>query len=96
MPNMSRCATRKSQEPIGCALLGTITAGYPTQIMAVNFFGPLPESNSGNSYIMVVGDYFTRWIEALPIPNQETHRQWQFSWWMNCSYDTQCQNSYTR
>ena len=39
--------------------------------MAVDLLGPLPESNSGNSYVMVVGDYFTRWMEALPIPNQE-------------------------
>ena len=65
------CATRKSQAPRRCAPLGTITAGYPTQIMAVDLLGPLPESNSGNSYVMVVGDYFTRWMEALPIPNQE-------------------------
>ena len=51
--------------------MGTITAGYPTQIMAVDLLGPLPESPNGNSYILVVGDYFTRWMEALPIPNQE-------------------------
>ena len=39
--------------------------------MAVDIVGPLPESDRGNSYIMVVGDYFTRWMEAFPIPNQE-------------------------
>ena len=65
------CASRKSQAPRRRAPLGTITAGYPTQIMAVDLLGPLPESHSGNSYVMVVGDYFTRWMEALPIPNQE-------------------------
>ena len=26
----------------------------------------------GNSYNMVVGDYFSHWMEATPIPNQET------------------------
>ena len=39
--------------------------------MAVDILGPLPESETGNSYIMVVGDYFTRWMEAFAIPNQE-------------------------
>ena len=49
----------------------TITAGYPTQIMAVDLMGPLTESKSGNRYVMVVGDYFSRWMEAIPVPNQE-------------------------
>ena len=67
----STCATRKTPSPRQRAALGTISAGYPTQIMAVDIVGPLIESERGNSYIMVVGDYFTRWMEAFPIPNQE-------------------------
>jgi len=39
--------------------------------MAVDLVGTLPESERGNSYIMVVGDYFSHWMEAIPIPNQE-------------------------
>ena len=50
----------------------TITAGYPTQVMAVDLLGPLPESNNGNSYVVVVGDYYSKWMEALPVPNQDT------------------------
>ena len=51
--------------------MGTIKAGYPTQVMAVSLVGPLPESASGSSYDMLVGDYFTKWMEALPVPNRE-------------------------
>jgi len=29
--------------------------------------GSLPETENGNSYILVVGDYFTRWMEAYAI-----------------------------
>ena len=65
------CATRKTPAPNRRAPMGTIKAGYPTQVMAVDLVGPLPESPSGNSYILVVGDYFTKWMEALPVPNQE-------------------------
>ena len=67
----STCATRKNPSQRQRSSLGTILAGYPTQVMAVDIVGPLPESDRGNSYIMVVGDYFTRWMEAFPIPNQE-------------------------
>ena len=26
---------------------------------------------NGNSYILVVADYFTKWMKAFPLPNQE-------------------------
>ena len=39
--------------------------------MAVDLLGSLPESTKGNRYVMVVGDYFSCWMEALPVPNQE-------------------------
>jgi len=51
--------------------MGTVTASYPMQIIATDLIGPLPESDTGNRYIMVVADYFTRYMEAFPLPNQE-------------------------
>ena len=43
----------------------------PMQVIAVDIMGPLPESSNKNSYTLVVGDYFIRWMEAYPIKNQE-------------------------
>ena len=40
----------------------TITAGYPTQVTAVDLLGPLPESKNGNRYVLVVEDYFSHWM----------------------------------
>ena len=65
------CARRKNPIPRARAQLETIEAGYPLQMVAMDILGPLPESSSGNSYILVVSDYFTRWAEAYAIPNQE-------------------------
>ena len=65
------CNTKKISAPTQRAPMGTIIAGYPMQIVDTDLVGPLPESENGNRYILVVADYFTCWMEAFPIPNQE-------------------------
>ena len=52
-----------------CAPLELIIASHPLQCVATDIVGPFPES--GNSYILVVSDYFTRYTEAYPLPTQE-------------------------
>ena len=65
------CAVRKNPIPRQRANLHMIPAGYLMQVVAVDILGPLPEMPSGNKYILVTADYFTRWTEAYGIPNQE-------------------------
>ena len=65
------CGQRKHPTPRNRAPLVGVHTGYPMQRVATDILGPLPESLGGNSYILVVADYFTRWVEAFPIPNQE-------------------------
>ena len=67
----SNCATRKTGAPQNRAPLGSIPTGNPGQFVAVDIVGPFPEDSSGNKYILVVVDHFTKWGEAFPIPNQE-------------------------
>ena len=40
-------------------------------MVAVDIVGPFSESEAGNLYVLVVADYFTRLVEAYPLPNQE-------------------------
>ena len=41
------------------------------QRVAMDILGPLPETDRHNRYILVIADYFTKWAEALPLPNME-------------------------
>ena len=41
-------------------------------MIAVDFLEPLPVTSSGNRYILVAGDYFTKWIEVYAVPNDES------------------------
>ncbi len=65
------CASRKSPSRTRRAPLQSETAGFPLQRVAMDVLGPLPQTLSGNKYILVIGDYFTKWMEAFPMPNME-------------------------
>ena len=37
----------------------------------MDFIGLLPKSKMGNEHILVIIDQFTKWVECIPLPNQE-------------------------
>ena len=65
------CATRKPPAKRRQAPLQQYRVGAPMERIALDVLGPFPESNRGNRVILVVGDYFTKWVEAYAMPNQE-------------------------
>jgi len=65
------CAESKSPSSTARGLLIPSQVGYPMERVALDLFGPLPVTKHGNKYILVVTDYFTRWVEAYSLPNQE-------------------------
>ena len=44
-------------------------AGWPWQKVAVDLVGLMPETWARNRWILVVMDHFTRWQDAIPIPD---------------------------
>lgn len=42
-------------------------AGRPRQQVSINLRGPLPEIDGRNTKILVLSDYFTCWVDAIPI-----------------------------
>ena len=65
------CASRERPTRQPRAPLRTYNVGSPLERVALDVLGPLPVSDRGNKYILVVGDYFSKWTEAYAIPNQE-------------------------
>ena len=51
--------------------MGHFTAGMPVEKVVLDIMGPLPRCKRGNRYLLVLSDYFTKWVEAYAMPNQE-------------------------
>ena len=65
-----QCASRKPTKP-NRTPLGSSFVSEPLEKCSIYIFGPLPKTTSGNSYVLVICDCFTRWTEAIALPNQE-------------------------
>ena len=64
------CQQRKMPVKKTKAALQTVPVGGPFEMLAIDFLGPLPTTEQGNKYILVVADYFTKWTEAFPLQDQ--------------------------
>ena len=50
------------------ATLGKMSLGAPMDRLATDILGPLPLTERNNRYILVVTDYFSNWVDILPMP----------------------------
>ena len=55
------------------APLSSVPIGKPWEMVAVDVL-QVPISYQNNRYLLVVQDYFTKWVEAIPMPDQTAVR----------------------
>jgi hypothetical protein len=65
------CASRKPPSRKYKAQMQQHLTGSPLERVSMDVLGPLAKSNDNNKFILLVCDYFTKWVEAFPMPNQE-------------------------
>ena len=64
------CCQKKSPHQKHMHNLTKWKPSHPFWQVALDIMGPLPES-SGNKYILLIGDQFSKLYEAIPMSNQE-------------------------
>jgi len=65
------CQRTKPEIKRQLAPMGQLAAGRPLERVAVDVMGPFKETVRKNRFVIVVGDYFTKWMEAYPVPNHK-------------------------
>ena len=65
-----KCSINKKPHRKAKAKLGTFHAGMPMERVHLDILGPYPQSHSGNVYILMLVDQFTKWLECYPLPDQ--------------------------
>jgi len=63
------CQASKHGRPTETTGRPWLYAGRPWQVVAVDLVGPIPTTDRGNSWTLVLTDHFTRWADALAIPD---------------------------
>ncbi|XP_048757672.2 uncharacterized protein LOC125667991 [Ostrea edulis] len=64
------CSRNKHPQRHARAEMIKYHVGAPMERVHLDFLGPLPRTDSGNEYVLVMVDLFTKWVECVPLPSQ--------------------------
>ena len=68
------CQVNKKPQKLPRAPLGGMQVGSPLDRLSTEYVGPFPVTQRGNTYILVVTENFTKWVEIFPLPDQSATR----------------------
>lgn len=63
-----KCKLFTGKSQLAALLLQLVTVDEPFKQWGLDFIGPLmPTSSAGHTHILTTTNYFTKWVEAIPI-----------------------------
>jgi transposase InsO family protein len=65
------CQARRRSTKAAQAPLKTSKVGERFQRVAMDILGPLPRTDAGNLYVLIISDYFSKWCVAVPMMDME-------------------------
>ena len=65
------CARAKPGPGLGKSALHQFRVNEIMRCVAEDIFNPLPLTEDGNEYIIVLGDYYSKWVDAWAVPNHQ-------------------------
>ncbi|GFX45403.1 hypothetical protein TNCV_1026631 [Trichonephila clavipes] len=67
--NCPDCIKYKVSNQKPSVLLQTPVPAQRFETLAIDLFGPLPESKDGKRWILIIEDYTTKWVELFALPS---------------------------
>jgi hypothetical protein len=67
----AKCQLNKTLRPKKAAMAIATTVRHPVKKCALDIVGPMTETMSGNKYILTFEDDLSKFLVALPIPQQD-------------------------
>ena len=68
------CQQYKADNTKPAGLLQSTQVTAPGVMLGVDLMGPFPRSKSGNVFLLVVVDYYSKWVEMFPLRDSKTPR----------------------
>ena len=70
----STCQQYKAGNTKPAGYLQSTTVEEAGVMIGLDFMGPFPRSKKGHVYLLVIVDYFTKWVELFPLKDSKTHK----------------------
>ena len=65
------CSQKKKPSGNSKMPMKSVLVGKPMEMLGMDFVGPLPEAEDGNHFLSVIGDYYTKWVDAFALKDEK-------------------------